>query len=130
METDKKSIKKMFPNLIKELEAGESKVQIDSIRADSQRAEEEEITSEEFLLEKAANAISDKFRHYTPSIIDFIRRCDTESQAEEIVDYLLRRGEITQEYAHEVKTQIRNDGIRSFGPKKESDYYFKQSGLC
>ena len=34
VEIDKKSMKKMFPNLIKELEGGESKVRIDSVRAD------------------------------------------------------------------------------------------------
>lgn len=130
MENDKNSMKKMFPNLIKEIEMGESKVQIDSIRADSEKAENEDITAEELLLEEAENALPDKFRHYNPSITDFIRRCDTETQAEEIVAYLLKRGEITDEYADEIITHLRNDGVRSFGPKKESDYYFKQSGFC
>jgi hypothetical protein len=130
MDNDNNSMKKMFPNLIKEIEMGESKVQIDSIRADSEKAENEDITAEELLLEEAENALPDKFRHYNPSIIDFIRRCDTETQAEEIVAYLLKRGEITDEYADEIITQLRNDGVRSFGPKKESDYYFKQSGFC
>ena len=41
MEIDKKSMKKMFPNLIKELEGDENKVRIDSVRSDPLKAEEE-----------------------------------------------------------------------------------------
>lgn len=115
MEIDKKSLKKKFPNLSKELEGEESKVTIDSVRADP--AEAEKATSE------------DKFLHYNPNVVDFIRRCDTNAQAEEIIIYMQKRGEITEEHACELKTQLKKKGVRSFGSKKQENYYFKQSGL-
>ncbi len=118
----------MFPNLARELEGDENKVQIDSVRADTSKAEEN-LTEEN----SAANVKSDqkdKFRNYNPTVEDFIRRCDTEAQAEEIVSYLLNREEITAEMCQKIREQLRRDGVRSFGPKKEEDYYFKQSGIC
>ncbi len=130
MEIDKKSMKKMFPNLIKELEAGENKVSIDSVRANAAKAEETVADPEETMLAEAENALPDKFRHYNPTVVDFIRRCDTAAQAEQIVSYLQERGEITEDYADEVRAQLKKEGVRGFGPKKEADYYFKQGGIC
>jgi hypothetical protein len=71
VEIDKKSFKKMFPHLSEEFEGGESKVSINSVRTDSDTAEK---------------SLSDKFRNYNPTVVDFIRRCDTEAQAEAIID--------------------------------------------
>ncbi len=116
MEIERKSLKKMFPNLSRELDGGEAKVSIDSVRADPVEAE------------KAA--AEDKFLHYNPNVVDFIRRCDTEAQAEEIIAYLQKRGELTEEYACVLRCQLKKDGVRSFGPKKQENYYFRQSGLC
>ena len=115
METDKKSFKKMFPKLSEELEGGNSKVTIDSVRTDPDTAEK---------------SISDKFRNYDPTVIDFIRRCDTEAQAEEIIAYLEKKGEVTKEYAAKLRKQLKKEGVRSYGPKKEYSYYSKQGGLC
>lgn len=129
MAIDKKSIKKMFPNLIKELEGSENKVQINSIRANAAQAEEELDVKDEVFPSKASNDSPDLFRHYNPTVEDFIRRCDTETQAEEIVAYMLKKGEITSEEADKIRKQLQKDGVRSFGPKKENDYYFKQSGI-
>jgi hypothetical protein len=130
VETNKESIKKMFPNLIKELEGGESKVRIDSVRADPTHAEEGIEGTDEALIEQAKNALPDKFRHYSPTVIDFIRRCDTETQAEEIICYLLKRKEITEENACDLRSQLKKNGLRSFGSKKEAGFYFKESGMC
>jgi hypothetical protein len=115
METDKKSFKKMFPNLSEELEGGDGKVAIGAVRTDSDAAEK---------------SLSDKFRNYDPTVVDFIRRCDTEEQAEAIIAYLEKRGELTKEYAAELRKQLKRKGVRSFGSKKEENYYFKQGGLC
>lgn len=120
MEIDKKSFKKMFPHLAKELEGGENKIAIGAVRTDSDVAEK-------LVVNKSA---ADKFRNYNPTVIDFIRRCDTEEQAEEIIAYLEKRGELTTEYAEELRKQLKCQGVRSFGSKKEENYYFKQSGLC
>jgi hypothetical protein len=115
VETDKKSFKKMFPNLSEELESGDSKVTMGSVRTDSDAAEK---------------SMSDKFRNYDPTVIDFIRRCDTEEQAKAIIAYLEKRGELSKKYAAELRKQLKIEGVRSFGSKKEEGYYFKHSGLC
>ena len=130
MEIDRKSVKKMFPNLINELEGSENKVSIDAVRADPSKAEADLDDSDEVMLAEAENALPDKFRHYNPTIVDFIRRCDTKAQAEEIIDYMHKRGEVTDEYACEIRAQLKKKGLRSFGPKKEENYYFKQGGIC
>lgn len=115
MKIDKKSFKKMFPNLSEELEGGESKVAIDAFRTDADETEK---------------AVRQKFRNYDPTVVDFIRRCDNEAQAEAIIKYLEKRGELTKEYAAELRNQLKREGVRSFGSKKEENYYFKQDGLC
>ena len=109
MEIDKETFKKLFPNLAREMELGECKVTINSIRTNIKAGEK---------------AVSRKFQHYDPDVIDFIRRCDTEEQAEEIIDYMERKGEITTEYAKKLRKQLKEKGVRSFGPKKEEGYYF------
>jgi hypothetical protein len=130
MGTDNVSLKKIFPNLYKELEEGDCKVPITGVRKSAQQieeADEAESVSEEEFCEPTINA--DKFRHFNPSAEDFLRRCDTEAQAIEIIDYLQKKGEITQEYADNLRCQLKRDGVRSFGAKKEENYYFKEGGI-
>lgn len=125
MAIDKKSLKKMFPHLYKELETGECKVPIDAVRKNPEEAENAEAEEEEF----EPTEFSDKLRHFNPSAVDFIRRCDTEAQAEEIIVYLQKKGEITKENAEELRCQLKREGVRSFGPKKEENYYFREGGI-
>jgi hypothetical protein len=110
MAFDKETVKKMFPNLAKELDADDNSVAINSVRTDPPAGE---------------NASSKRFSHYMPDIIDFIRRCDSNKQAEEIIAYMEMRGEIEKQYAAKLRKQLRVSGVRSFGPKKEHDYYLK-----
>ena len=112
MEMTKDRFKKAFPNLAKEIEKDERKVTIDSVRSDTENAE------------KAA-AAQKNLSNYNPDIIDFLRRCDTKKQAEEIINYMENRGEITPTYAKKLQQQLQKKGVRSFGPKKEEGYYFK-----
>lgn len=114
MKLDREKIKKMFPNLAKELETDENKVAVNSMRTDLQTAEK---------------ADSNRFFHYTPDIIDFIRRCDAYAEAEEIIMYLEKRGEIEKQYAERLRKQLAERGVRSFGPKKEKDYYLQKGEL-
>jgi hypothetical protein len=110
MGLDKEAIKRMFPNLARELQTEEDKVTINSVRTDTFGGEK---------------AVSEDFAHYNPDAIDFIRRCDTEKQAEEIVAYMEKRGEIDKLYAARLKRQFKEKGVRSFGLKKEDDYYLR-----
>lgn len=110
MEFDKETFKKLFPNLAKELDSDEHKVAINSVRTNIKTGE---------------NASTERFAHYMPDVIDFIRRCDTEEQAKEIIDYMEKRGEIEKQYAKKLRRQLKEKGVRSFGPKKEENYYLK-----
>jgi|SRR5208283_4697218 len=131
MATDKKALKKMFPHLYEELETGDAKIPINAVRKNPEEAEgavdcedceeEEEVAS--------CPETPDKLRHFNPYAVDFIRRCDTEEQAEEIIAYLQKKGEITQQYAEELRCQLKREGVRSFGPKKEENYYFREGGI-
>ncbi len=104
----------MFPSLAEELETDENKVAVNSVRSDSERAEE---------------AVAERYVHYNPDVIDFLRRCDTKKQAQEIIEYMRKKGEITDAYAARLVKQLKGKGIRSFGTKKEEDYYLKHGGL-
>jgi hypothetical protein len=112
VELDRESFKKMFPNLTKELQTNDNEVQVNSVRTNQKDGE------------KAAT--SQNFDHYLPDVIDFIRRCDTNEQAEEIIGYMEKRGEIDKKYAHKLRKQLKEKGVRSFGTKKEQDYYLKR----
>jgi len=114
MEIDKERLKKMFPHLAEELEDREHRVPITSVRSDLQIGEKSSFRG---------------FDTYMPDVIDFIRRCDNEQQAEEIINYLEKKKEIRHEYARKLKKQLREKGVRSFGSKKEEGYYFRQGGL-
>lgn len=110
MELDRETAKRMFPNLAKELDSKESKVGVTSVRTETP------------IGEKAA---SRGLSNYMPDAVDFIRRCDTQEQAEEIIAYLEKRGEIEKQYAIQLRKQLKEKGLRSFGPKKENDYYLR-----
>ncbi len=132
MAIDKKSIKKIFPHLYEELETGEVKVPINAVRKNPLEAEEATIGEEyEDCTEEVTTCTEtpDKLRHFNPSAVDFIRRCDTEAQAEEIIAYLQKKGEITKENAEQMRFQLKRDGVRSFGPKKEENHYFREGGI-
>jgi hypothetical protein len=105
----------MFPHLAKEMTDGENAVSIDSVRANAEEAEKSQ---------------TDSFHNYVPTVVDFIRRCNTEKEANEIITYLEKRCEITVEHAQELRKQLKQKGVRSFGPKKEEGYYFRESGFC
>jgi hypothetical protein len=96
-----------FPALSKELEEKSTKTfRIDGVRT---MAEETDSTGGSGT--------------FTPDVVDYIRRCDTVSQAMEIVDFLMKRNEISPSQAREIKGQLKTDGLRSFGSKKEKDHY-------
>jgi len=110
VEFDKEKFKKMFPNLAEELESSDSKIAINSVRSNAETGEK---------------VASGRFLHYTPDVIDFIRRCDTAEQAAEIIDYMEERGELSKKDAEKLRIQLKEKGLRTFGSKKEENYYFK-----
>jgi hypothetical protein len=105
---EKKEFKKKFPALFKELEKGEINIQF-----------------RESLNSYKEN--KDMFQGYTPTAIDYLRRCNNKEQAEKTIDYLVKKGDIEESYGNELRMQLREKGLRRFGPKKEDDYYLRRS---
>lgn len=95
IEFNEKDFKKALPHLSSELIKGEKKISIQGIE----------------------NNITD------PGTIDFIRRCSTNEEAFEIIDFLLKRNEISLEEFDSLKNQIKNQGLSSFGFQKKTGYY-------
>jgi hypothetical protein len=111
MEIDKKRFKNMFPHLSEEMEQNQQRISISAVRSDARIGE---------------HAAAKRFDGYIPDVIDFIRRCDNVKQAEEIIEYMEKRNEIDPTYARKLKRQLSAKGVRSFGPKKQDDYYSRE----
>lgn len=112
-EIDEEDFKKRFPNLYREIIKKKMSLRIDSIRT----KEEEENFEEER-----------KHETYMPTAIDYLRRCENDKEGEEVISYLEKMKEISHEYAEELRKQLREKGIRSFGSKKENGYYLREWG--
>ncbi len=109
--SDDEDFEKMYPKLNRELREGRT------VRLEIRR----DMGTESDAKETARKIV----KHFTPAITDFIRRCDNIEQAMEIVDYMLKRQEISETEARRIKTQLKENGLRSFGSKKEADHYLK-----
>ena len=108
-EYDRKEFEETFPALARELKGK-------GISMDAYRAQEEGkiLEREEELMD---------FSGYNPTIIDFLRRCKTDEEALEIINWMEKRGEITHEMAKELRVTLVEKGVRAFGPKKEWGWY-------
>lgn len=100
-------LKKIFPHLSKELNGEDHTMPISGVRSDPSSTED--------------------WRGYSPDVIDFLRRCTTLTEGLEIIDFLEARHEITSDYARALRKQLKDQGIRSFGSKKEKDFYLKKT---
>lgn len=109
MEIDEKTFKKLFPNLYREMMAKRMSIPIDATRTTIEEAERE--------------AEKRRDRPSMPGPIDYLRRCENDQEAMEVIDYLEKRGEITNQEAEKLRKQVKEHGVRSFGSKKEWGYY-------
>jgi hypothetical protein len=108
---EKKKFKELFPHLADELESGRSTVDLEG----------------EMVGTKGSLNTNRKWAGYDPDIIDFIRRCDTNEQAVEIIGYMAKEGKITSEMADKLRKKLEEEGVRSFGKHKEPGYYTKNA---
>lgn len=111
---DLRDFKRIFPALYRESLGSSPSVRITSIRSDPEVAEKE---------------ASDSLRDFVPGVVDYIRRCAKEDEALSVIDYLEERGEISREYSEQLRKQVREMGVRSFGSLKEEGYYLRRLGL-
>ncbi len=108
-EYDREEFEKAFPALSRELEG--AGLSIEAYRLSEREAiEEEELGSMDF-------------SGYTPTVIDFLRRCETDEEALEIINWMEERGEITHEMARDLRITLTKKGVRAFGPKKGWGWY-------
>ncbi len=109
-EYDREEFEETFPALARELE-GEG-IPVDAYRQ-SEEAEDEEVGD---------------FSGYNPTVIDFLRRCETDDEALEIINWMEKHGEISHELAKRLRVILANEGVRAFGPKKEWGWYERHRG--
>ncbi len=112
MDIEKRRFQTSFPNLSRELEQEPQSVEISDVRSGGSSCEK---------------VSSKTFAGYEPNVIDFIRRCDNEQQAKEIIDYLEKRQEVNSVQSKKLTKQLEEKGVRSFGPKKQTDYYSREA---
>ncbi len=101
-----KELRKKYPKLAKEL-GGEGTVKVQAVRSNADVAE------------KTAYNVEG----YEPTAVDFIRRCENEAQAREIIDFLEGKGKIEPDYAKQLRSQLTKHGLKSFGKRKEPGCY-------
>ncbi len=109
-EFDPETFKEKFPSIFKEMEKGDNTLDVDGVRTKSEDDEEG----------------SKKGKSPDPGAVDYIRLCDEDEEALEIIDYMEEEGKIDPEYAEELRDQLDSRGLSSFGPKREpGEYSFK-----
>ncbi|MGD2142016.1 MAG: DUF2095 family protein [Candidatus Bathyarchaeota archaeon] len=106
---NKEKFRKLFPHLAEEMERGVSKIEIIAAENDP----------------NGSSRSDRRWSGYEPGVVDFIRRCNTEEQAEEIIEYLEERREISANTASKLREQLRGNGLRSFGEQKGTGYYHR-----
>jgi hypothetical protein len=104
-EITEKDFEEQFPVLFKEIREGEKGISESDMRTTSGSKKER------------------KFQGYMPGVVDFICRCKTEEEALEIIDYMLKKGDLTKEYADMLKKQLKEKGLEFFGEHRSPGYY-------
>lgn len=106
-EQTRKGFRRKYPNLAGEL-GGTGTVKIQAVRTSVKEAE------------KASHSL----HGYEPTAIDFIRRCENNAQALEIINFLEKNGKIEPSYARHLRAQLAEQGLQSFGKRRKSGCYW------
>ncbi len=121
---DKNELKETFPHLVKEISRNQKSLKIDSVRMEIENTNDQNSqTSDNFSPNEIIN----------PRAIDFIRRCTKTEEAIEILNFLLKRKELTRSDYISLKNQIlQENGLRNLvnkhGGFKRSGYYERKFG--
>jgi len=103
IEMDIEELRRKYPHLAKELEEKIMCVEVRGSRTDD----------EDFQIDM-------------PDAVDYIRRCKSVREAEEVISFLERTNQISRSKADELREQLYSQGLESFGPHKEFGYYMKK----
>jgi hypothetical protein len=108
MDFDDREFKRKFPHLYEELE--------DSTSGESENSESSEVQDSE----------PDVSDIYTVDAISYIGRARTNEEAIEVVNYLRKKGELSENDSGSIIKQIKERGIRSFGSLKTWGHYERE----
>jgi hypothetical protein len=111
-----KQLLERFPRLAEEIQSSESDVLVEGVRWEETNRTRQSITPDKF-----------RFSGHSPDVIDFLRRCASDEEAMQIIDFLEKRGEISPVHAKELRRQLQTNGVRSFGSKKSWGHYERES---
>jgi hypothetical protein len=109
---EKKDFRRLFPHITEEMETGASKVDLEAAIESPHSTE-------------PSYAEDRKYTGFTPGAIDFIRRCRKPKEAEEIINFLEKKGDISKAEANALRRQLKQDGLKSFGSHKGPGFYEK-----
>ena len=98
--------RKRYPNLDEDFSKSRT-VKIKAVRSNVKEAE------------RAAHCR----QSHDPTVVDFIRRCENDGQALEIINFLESKGEIEPSYAKRLRSQLAEHGLKSFGKRREPGCY-------
>lgn len=104
-EVEEEELLDTFPTLFQEIKSGEQNI-----------VEQEARTS-------SGSKKLRRFQSYTPGVSDFLCRCKSEKEAEEIIEFLLKKGDITEEHAQYLQKQLDEKGLEFFGEHRAPGYY-------
>ncbi len=113
---------KHFPHLKRELSEQTKSIKIDSIEDQIEQFHKDE-------LQKSKNYSPNEL--YNPGAIDFIRRCTKKEDVFSILDYLMKRNEISEEDYDSYKKIVSQEGglerlINESGGLKRPGYYMRK----
>ncbi len=111
-EYDREEFEETFPALARELEGWG--LPVGAYRSSEGESEEDE---------EARN-----FSGYTPTVIDFLRRCETDDEALEVINWMEEHGDISHKMAKRLRVILIHEGVRAFGPKKGWGWYERHRG--
>jgi hypothetical protein len=97
------------------MKSSESDVLIEGVRWEETNRTQQSVTSER-----------PRFSGHSPDVVDFLRRCATDEEAMQIIDFLEKKGEISTIHAKELRRQLQTQGVRSFGSKKSWGFYERE----
>ncbi|MBN2154935.1 MAG: DUF2095 family protein [Candidatus Lokiarchaeota archaeon] len=117
----REEIEQYLPNLADELHNNP----INPIEIYGPNTEKKKLRTREEIEEITRSQYEENSELYFPKTEDFLRRCSSLEEAEDIIEHQLKMKEITESQAEELRELCKKYGVRFFGPKKEWGYYEK-----
>ena len=106
-----------FPHLHAEITGKAMNLDIDVVEGNFNPSEEEENYEN----------VTDPFRNFIPSVLDYLCRARTEEEAKEIITFSLTQGHLSRDEADLLIETLNKEGVRAFGPIRTEGHYFRKA---